>query len=230
MNRDTLIALVVALFLHAGFFVGGQWFKAPPAPKPPVTRDEPIPVIELVPLPPGEPAAASIPVESAGAEESAEVATPALNSPLERPSAVVEAPFVQPIQPPPPGLAARGGVIAIPGTRDGRGGVGTDIGQGLANLFNLADLDQPPTPTLRVSPVYPYEMRRAGVSGEVLVGFIVDTAGHVRDAYAVRSSRREFVDEAVRAVRLWTFIPGRRSGVVVNTRMQVPLVFNLQSN
>jgi protein TonB len=121
-------------------------------------------------------------------------------------------------------------VIAIPGAHDGRGGAGTGIGHGLANLFNLADLDQPPLPTVRVSPVYPYEMRRAGVSGEVLVGFIVDSTGQVRDVHAVRSSRREFADEAVRAVLQWKFSPGRRSGVPVNTRMQVPLVFNLQAN
>jgi len=127
-------------------------------------------------------------------------------------------------------MAARGTVIAIPGARGGPSGTGAGIGQGLANLFNLADLDQAPSPTVRVAPVYPYEMRRAGMSGEVLVGFIVDSTGQVRDVHAVRSSRREFADEAVRAVLQWKFSPGRRSGVPVNTRMQVPLVFNLQAN
>jgi protein TonB len=229
MKRDTLIALLVALLLHVVFFAGGQWFKSP-ASTPTAAPDEPIPVIELVPLPSGEPAAPNIPSAPAGGGESSAVTSPAPETSPELISAAVDAPFVQPIQPQPPGVAARGSVIAIPGARGGPGGTGSGIGQGLANLFNLADLDQPPSPTVRVSPVYPYEMRRAGVSGEVLVGFIVDSTGLVRDVHAVRSSRREFADEAVRAVLQWKFSPGRRSGVPVNTRMQVPLVFNLQVN
>jgi protein TonB len=229
MKRDTLIALLIALLLHVAFFAGGQWFKSP-ASTPTAAPDEPIPVIELVPLPSGEPAAPSRPSAPAGGEVSSAVTAPAPEASPELISAAVDAPFVQPIRPPSPGLASRSTVIAIPGAQDGRGGAGTGIGQGLANLFNLADLDQPPLPTVRVSPVYPYEMRRAGVSGEVLVGFIVDTAGQVRDAHAVSFTRREFADEAVRAVLQWKFSPGRRSGVPVNTRMQVPLVFNLQAN
>jgi len=229
MKRDTLIALLFALLLHVVFFVGGQLFKAP-ASTPTVAPDEPIPVIELVPLPLGEPAAPSTPSAPAGGGASTASIAPAPEASPELIAAAVDAPFVQPIQPPSPGLASRVTVIAIPGAGDGLGGAGSGIGQGLANLFNLADLDQPPSPTFRVLPVYPYEMRRAGVSGEVLVGFIVDATGQVRDAHAVNSTRREFADEAVRAVRLWTFTPGRRRGVPVNFRMQIPVPFNLQSN
>ena len=229
MKRDTLIALILALLLHAGFFAGGEWFKSP-ASTPTVAPDEPIPVIELVPLPSGEPAAPRTPSAPAGGGESSASIAPAQEASPELIAAVVDAPFVQPIQPAAPGLVSRGSVIAIPGASGGPGGAGSGIGQGLANLFNLADLDQPPSPTFRVVPVYPYEMRRAGVSGEVLVGFIVDSTGQVRDAHAVSSTRREFADEAVRAVRLWKFTPGRRLGVPVNFRMQIPVPFNLQSN
>ena len=35
--------------------------------------------------------------------------------------------------------------------------------------------------------------------------------------------------EAVRAVSKWKFKPGRRGGKAVNTRMSVPIVFNLDS-
>ncbi len=229
MKRDTLIALLITLLLHVVFLAGGEWLKSP-ASTPTVAPAEPIPVIELVPLPLGEPAAPSIPSAPVGGGESASVAASSPETSPELISASVDAPFVQPIQPPPPGLAAGGTLIVIPGAGGGLVGTGGDIGQGLANLFDLADLDQPPSPTLPVSPVYPYEMRRAGVSGEVLVSFIVDSTGQVRDVYAVRFSRREFADEAVRAVLQWKFSPGRRSGVPVNTRMQVPLVFNLQAN
>jgi len=81
MKRDTLIALLVALLLHLGFFAGGQWFKSP-ASTPTAVPDEPIPVIELVPLPSGEPAAPSIPSAPAGGGESSSVTSPDRKRPL----------------------------------------------------------------------------------------------------------------------------------------------------
>jgi protein TonB len=70
-------------------------------------------------------------------------------------------------------------------------------------------------------------MRRAGIAGEVLVDFIVDSNGDVRNAYAVRSSQREFEAAAVQAVSKWKFRPGKKGGRNVNTHMQVPIVFTL---
>ena len=75
-------------------------------------------------------------------------------------------------------------------------------------------------------PSYPYEMRRAGITGEVNVGFIVDSDGNVRDAYPISSSHREFEVPAVQAVSKWKFRAGRRGGKAVNTRMSVPIVFS----
>ena len=226
MNRDTLLALAAALLLHVGFFAGGQFLKKTTQPPVVAVAEESIPVIELVSLPPAEPASAL--ASSPASETSAEVVRQASAQLIDRPAVVMETSFVQPIQPPlPAGLALRGGGISIP---TGAGGGGSGLGQGLTNLFNLADLDQAPAPTLCVPPNYPFEMFRAGVSGKVLVRFIVDTSGQVRNAYAVSATRREFADEAVRAVLQWKYKPGRRSGVIVNTRMQIPLTFSRQSN
>ncbi len=73
-------------------------------------------------------------------------------------------------------------------------------------------------------------MKRNGIAGEVLVEFIVDANGTVRDAHAVRSSQREFEASAVRAVSKWTFRPGQKGGRNVATRMQVPIVFSLNES
>lgn len=70
-------------------------------------------------------------------------------------------------------------------------------------------------------------MRAAGIAGQVLVDFVVDANGDVLRAVAVRSTRREFEDPAVAAVSKWKFAAGRKGGVEVATRMQVPMVFNL---
>jgi protein TonB len=73
-------------------------------------------------------------------------------------------------------------------------------------------------------------MRRAGISGEVVVDFIVDTNGEVRNAYAAHSSQREFEAAAVQAVSKWKFRPGRKNGHAVFTHMQVPIVFTLNED
>ncbi len=230
MKRDTFLALLIAAGLHAVFFFGGQFLKSAPVHPTAPGPDESIPVIELLPLSQAEPASAGSAVDSSGggsaADEQAAVAKPEVAATA---AGLIENPFLPPIAPPAlPGVSARGGVISLPSGLAGAAGSGFGHGQG--NLFNLADLDRPPTPTLRVPPSYPFDMRRAGVSGEVVVGFIVDASGRVRDAYAVSASRREFADEAVRAVLKWQFTPGRKNGLPVNTRMQVPLVFNLETN
>lgn len=84
-------------------------------------------------------------------------------------------------------------------------------------------------PRLRASPapVYPAEMKQAGVGGEVVIDFVVDSSGKVRGSYVVRSSQREFEAPAVEAVSKWEFDPGQRGGRSVNTHMQVPIVFSL---
>jgi len=138
------------------------------------------------------------------------------------PTVVPDAGFVQTVEPPPPpGVEAAKGVVTIPTTRP------AGFGRGMQNLFDISQLDQIPIAKVQGQPQYPYEMRRAGIAGEVNVAFIVNVNGDVQDAYAVSSSHREFEAPAVQAVMRWKFRPGRRGGKVVNTRMSVPIIFSL---
>lgn len=92
----------------------------------------------------------------------------------------------------------------------------------------LAQLDRTPVARHQVRPQYPAEMRAAGVTGEVLVDFIVDSAGEVKEAKVRKASRPEFEAAAVEAVSNWKFSPGQKSSRAVATRMQVPMVFAIQ--
>ena len=96
-----------------------------------------------------------------------------------------------------------------------------------AEVFDITTLDQTPQAKFQTRPHYPAEMREAGIPGQVVVDFVVDSAGTVQNAYALRSSQREFEAEAVLAVSKWKFIPGKKGGLDVNTHMQVPIVFTL---
>ncbi|MBM3852875.1 MAG: energy transducer TonB, partial [Verrucomicrobia bacterium] len=94
-------------------------------------------------------------------------------------------------------------------------------------ILNLSNLTRVPQVVVQPRPVYPMELMRAGVSGEAVISFVVDTAGRVRDTKAVSSTRREFEAAALEALQRWQFTPGEKDSRRVNTTMRVPIVFTL---
>lgn len=134
--------------------------------------------------------------------------------------------FMQPLQPPPPpGMSVGKGLGTIPVGRFGSG-----LGKGMANLFDVKNLDQAPVPRATVPPDYPYEMRRQAVAGTVDLEYIIDAEGSVVAVAVLGSSHPEFEPAAVSAVRKWKYRPGRKGGRAVNTRVQQTLRFNLEKD
>lgn len=77
-------------------------------------------------------------------------------------------------------------------------------------------------------PLYPLELRIAGVVGEALIDFIVDVDSRVVNALVLRATDARFGESALNAVRQWTFRPGRNAaGQAVPTHMQVPIIYTL---
>jgi len=219
MTRDIIIGIAISATLHAGFLYGDRFFGGEEEIVAAAETEEI--VIELMEMPPLEPEPEEI-IEATddAPPEEIEFAPPMQ---ADVPSVAINPAFVQKLQPPPPpGLERPTGVISIPKTSASRA-----IGQGMSDLFDLKNLDQPPVPRVQSNPVYPFEMRRAGITGDVMVGFIVDANGNVREAYAISSSHREFEQPAIQAVTKWKFRPGKKGGRNVNTRMQVPIMFNI---
>ncbi len=221
MKRELIIALAVSLALHGGLALGGQFFKdAPVREKPP----EEIPTIELMALPPVEPEVVEpldAPAESAA--DMADLAPPMQN---DLPSAVIDSPFVQQVQPPPPpGLTRATGTLSIP-----VGNPSGNVGAGMKTVFDLASLDQKPVPTFQAKPVYPFELKRAGITGTVTLGFIITSTGTVRDPYVISSSNREFEEPAMQGVLKWKFRPGKKSGAAVDARATITIPFTIGEN
>lgn len=218
MSKDLTIALILTVAGHVGFLFSAEFIYSDVVIE---EKEEEIPVIEIFQMPPIEPDEPEVvDMTDEAPQETVDFAPPMLS---DVPSVNLDTPFVQKLQPPPPpGLERPTGIVTIPKTRPTG-----NIGAGMRDLFDLANLDQQPVPTFRARPVYPFEMRRAGVTGEVVVGFIVDSSGNVVQAYVVRSSHREFEQPAVQAVSRWKFRPGRKGGRAVNTRMQVPIIFSI---
>jgi len=87
---------------------------------------------------------------------------------------------------------------------------------------------QPARVTFQDRPVYPFAMRASSMRGEVVVDFIVDIEGRVRNAHVVRSLNPAFDDPAIEAVRKWRFEPARAGDRPIASHMQVPIVFALE--
>ena len=158
--------------------------------------------------------------EPAPAPAPAPVAPPA--KPRPRPADVARRPAPTPPAPPEsaaPGGGAEGdGVAAAPGGSGGGDGSGGDGSGGARVAYGTNPL-----------PPYPLVARRLGKEGVVLLEVVVAPDGRAADVRMIRSSGFAPLDEsAVTTVReRWRFVPARRDGVPVESRVTVPIRFRL---
>ena len=81
----------------------------------------------------------------------------------------------------------------------------------------------------RSEPVYPADLKRAGVSGRATVSCVVDAKGNVNSVRPVDSTDTRFEAAALNAVGKWKFQPGVRDGEAVPSLVVVPFTFNLSN-
>jgi TonB family protein len=93
--------------------------------------------------------------------------------------------------------------------------------------FELDRLSQVPVATRQSAPVYPFDLKRAGITGRTTIGFTVGTDGNVHDVEILDATHPLFGEAGAAAVRTWQFKPGMIDGEAVNTRMKQPLSFTL---
>lgn len=92
-------------------------------------------------------------------------------------------------------------------------------------IYELEDLTRAPRPISQRSPTYPPELRRAGISGTVVLVFVVRADGTTSNVQVQSSTNPAFEEHALRAVRTWRFEPGEKDGKAVNTRVRIPIPF-----
>jgi len=216
MRRDLIIGLLVSVLVHVGVVYVGDYEAHRPKQAAPKEEEPKIQIIEMPKIEPDEPDV----VDDQQQQAPQDFAPPSLN---DVPQMVTDTSFVQQIQPPPPdNMAINKSAITIPQNTG-------NFAKGIGQIFDISQLDQQPVPTVQGHPQYPFEMRRAGISGQVVVDFIVGIDGTVKNAFAFSSTQREFEQSAVTAVAKWRFRPGKRQGHAVNVHMQVPIVFSLNT-
>jgi protein TonB len=214
MTKDLFAGAVLSAALHFGLVSWGT--KAPPPPRPS------LPVVagcQLV-MPPLDPDDPLVKVEDL--PEDSPKQPPAPPSLADLPSVVPVDSLTEPLSPPPPPGFAPTSTVTIP--------VGTPSQSwrnGIPHVYTMDQLNEQPKARVQPQPAYPYAMSQAGISGEVVVEFVINEAGNVIDARVVRSSHPEFESPAVQAVLKWKFKPGRKDGRAVKVRASQLLAFNL---
>ncbi len=85
----------------------------------------------------------------------------------------------------------------------------------------------PPRVVSQAKPIYPFAQVANGLKGEVRLEFVVDRTGKVVNPVVVQSSNPAFDQPAIDALLKWKFEPARVDGRAVNTKMAVPIIFEI---
>lgn len=132
------------------------------------------------------------------------------------------------------GTGATGGGPGVKGTGESAGfsaAGGASAGAGLpGGEFNADAVDKIPQAVQKVEPVYPQRARKQGVSGKVVLRFLVEPDGHVtRPSIVSANPEGYFEQSALEAIRHWRFKPGLYRGKAVATWVVLPVQFQLTS-
>ena len=149
---------------------------------------------------------------------------------------VIPIPTIAPIALPPiemrgeelPDLVITGGPHRGSNTIGGPGGPGELPAGGIVNE-NMVD-DLPRMIGSTTAPRYPAALRESGISGRVVVRFVVDTLGRAElgDVVIVEATHALFADAVKNALERYRFRAGAVEGHRVRTMVQLPFTFSLR--
>jgi TonB family protein len=74
---------------------------------------------------------------------------------------------------------------------------------------------------------YPETAKAAKIEGKVIVDCVIDESGNVCETTIFKSVSPELDAEAMRAIRLVKFTPGKKDGKPVKIKMFIPIMFKL---
>ncbi|BAV32541.1 hypothetical protein SCL_0219 [Sulfuricaulis limicola] len=93
----------------------------------------------------------------------------------------------------------------------------------IESRYDVATLNNP-------KPPYPLVARRHGAQGRVILSVQVSASGMSHEVLLKRSSGHAVLDDAaLQTVRRWRFVPARRGDTPVESWVDVPIIFRLES-
>ena len=97
-------------------------------------------------------------------------------------------------------------------------------------VFDISIVDEKPELLQKyfIPPEYPEVVRKAGITGQVVLELVIDTTGIVIETKIVKSLHEMLDEAAVKAARKWRFKPGKQRGNPVRVRVVQPLNFRIE--
>jgi TonB family protein len=77
---------------------------------------------------------------------------------------------------------------------------------------------------------YPAQLAHTGVSGQVILGFVVEPSGLMSNIGVLKSLGLGCDQEAIRVLEMIKWKPGTKKGKLVRTRMSLPFTFQLKTS
>ncbi len=211
--HGTAIAAIVALTMP-----GRVDARPEPHPKPLVFVAAPIVPRANAPRSPTPPHTSTSPTVP-------QIALPVIHVPTVTPTAL---PQVELRGPELPDLVILGGPHRSGSVSPGPGGPG-ELGSGGIVSENMVD-QVPRMIGSTAPPRYPAALRESGISGRVVIRFVVDTLGRAElgDVVIVEATHALFADAVKNALERYRFTPGAVEGRKVRTMVQLPFTFSLR--
>lgn len=85
--------------------------------------------------------------------------------------------------------------------------------------------DSPPVLVSGNNAVYPISLVLAGIQGNAVLEFTIDTDGEAKDISIESATDRGFADHAILALKDWKFKPATKNGVPVEARVTRTFTF-----
>lgn len=95
-------------------------------------------------------------------------------------------------------------------------------------IFDVSDLDRVPRRTKTVPAIYPIDLKRARVQGEVTLIVVIDPNGNCKVERVAESTHREFVAPAIAAAEQCVYEPPQKDGQTVRARYSMRVPFRIQ--
>jgi len=96
----------------------------------------------------------------------------------------------------------------------------------LIRIYQLNEVDRPPDQRSFHNPIYPYDLKKANVSGSVTVEFVILPDGSTAEHRVVETSHHGFNWPAIDAIKKSTWSPGMKNGQPVPVRVAQEIRFN----
>ena len=99
---------------------------------------------------------------------------------------------------------------------------------GERDVFELSEVDRPPSAVRKIDPLYPFAAKRNRIQGAVILQLIVTDAGRVLAPIALRGEPPGVFDNsALKAIARWRFKPAVKDGRTVDVITRLPVHFEM---